>query len=280
VTGSVLLILSITALVIMRIKKTPYLAVGWFWFLGTLVPVIGLVQVGSQAMADRYTYIPLTGVFIILSWGMFQLLSKVKYGKYINLFLAVIFLTAAITAAYHQVRIWKNNFTLFGHAIEFDNKKYIAYHILGYHAAKDGDNEKALYYYYQTLKINPEYHPAYLNAGNVLQKMGRLDDAMNCYRKALQINNKSAEAQYNLGIILILKNKPAEAVAHFQESLKINPDDADVHNNLGIALIKIGKIKEGLDHFRRALTLNPNRPEFQKNVFVALDMQKAADNQR
>ena len=280
VTGSILLVLSITALVIMRIKKTPYLAVGWFWFLGTLVPVIGIIQVGSQAMADRYTYIPLIGVFIFLSWGMAHLLSKIKYGKYINLFIAVIFLTAAITVTYHQVRIWKNNFTLFGHAIEFDKEKYIAYHILGYHAAKDGDNEKALYYYYQTLKINPKYDPAYLNAGNVLQKMGRLDDAMNCYGKALQINNKSAEAQYNMGIILILKNKPAEAVNHFQESLKINPDDADVHNNLGIAMIKIGKIQEGLKHFRQALNLNPNRLEFQKNVSIALDMQKAADSQR
>jgi protein O-mannosyl-transferase len=280
VTGSILLVLLITALVIMRIKKTPYLAIGWFWFLGTLVPVIGIIQVGSQAMADRYTYIPLIGVFIFLSWGMVHLLSKIKYGKYINLFIAVIFLTAAITVTYHQVRIWKNNFTLFGHAIEFDKEKYIAYHILGYNAAKYGDNERALYYYYQTLKINPKYDPAYLNAGNVLQKMGRLDDAMNCYRKVLQINNRSAEAQYNLGIIFILKNKPEEAIIHLTESLKIKPDDADAHNNLGVALMRMGNIKEGLEHFQRALNFNPDSSEFQKNVSIALTLQKAAGDQR
>ncbi|MCE5284699.1 MAG: tetratricopeptide repeat protein, partial [Pelosinus sp.] len=274
VAGAVILIILLTSLAAIFIKKTPYLAVGWFWYLGTLIPVIGLVQVGSQAMADRYTYIPLIGIFIMLSWGLPVLLSGIRYGKYVNLFVATVFITTVATASYHRVQIWENNFTLFGHAIEFDKRKYIAYHILGYNAAKYGDNEKALYYYYETLKINPKYDPAYVHAGNVLQKMGKLDDAINCYLKALRINNKSAEAQYNLGIALILKNRFPEAINHFTESLKINPDDADVHNNLGIALIKTGKIKEGLGHFQQSLHLNPDNLEFQKNVSVALNMVK------
>lgn len=272
--GAVGLIVLLTSLAIVFIKKKPYLAVGWFWYLGTLIPVIGLVQVGSQAMADRYTYIPLIGIFIMLSWGLPALLSELKYGKYVNLFTAAVFITTAATASYYRVQIWENNFTLFGHAIEFDKSKYIAYHILGYNAAKYGDNEKALYYYYETLKINPKYDPAYLHAGNALQNMGKLDDAINCYIKAIQINGKSAEAQYNLGIALILKNRFPEAINHFNESLKINPGDADVHNNLGIALIKMGKIKEGLEHFQQSLHLNPESLEFQKNVSVALNMMK------
>ena len=273
---AVILIALLTALALILIKKSPYLAVGWFWYLGALIPVIGLVQVGSQAMADRYTYIPLIGIFIMLVWGIPDVLSKIKYGKYINLFIVTIFIATAATASYYRVQIWENNFTLFEHAIEYDKKKFIAYHILGYNAAKYGDNEKALYYYYQTLKINPKYDPAYVHAGNVLQKMGKLDEAINCYLKALQINNRSAEAQYNLGVVLILKNRFQEAADHFKESLKINPDDADVHNNLGIALVKAGKIKEGLEHFQKSLHLNPGSLEFQKNVSIALSMLKTS----
>ncbi len=271
---AITLIILLSALAFILIKKIPCLAVGWFWYLGTLIPVIGLVQVGSQAMADRYTYIPLIGIFIMFVWGIPNVLSKLKYGKYVNIFIVMVFITTAAMASYYRVQIWENNFTLFEHAIEYDKKKHIAYHILGCNAAKYGDNEKALYYYHQTLKINPKYDPAYLHAGNVLQKMGKLDEAINCYSKALQINNKSAEAQYNLGIALISKDMPQEAVNHFRESLKINPDDADVHNNLGIALVKTGKIKEGLEHFQKSLHLNPGSLEFQKNVSITLNMLK------
>ena len=280
IVSSALLVSSLTALAIILIKKTPYVAVGWFWFLGTLVPVIGIIQIGSQAMADRYTYIPLIGIFIGLSWGMKQILRNIKYMKTIATFAAVVFLSTIMYSTYHQVSIWKNTISLFEHVLEFDQKNYGAYNIAGVAIAESGDNKKALHYYHIASKINPKYSPAYINAGNVLQKEGKLDEAMNCYLKALQINDKSAEAQYNLGIILILKNKPQEAINHFLEALKINDNDADVHNNLGIALIKIGKIQEGLEHFQRALYLNPDRPEFQKNVTMVLDMQKAVGKHR
>ena len=280
VAGSVLLISSITTLVIIGIKKAPYLAVGWLWFFGTLVPVIGFVQVGSQAMADRYTYIPLIGIFIGMSWGITQSLQNIKYRKAIAVLAIVFFMPIVMYATYHQVKIWKNTLSLFGHALEFNWKNYRAYNIAGVAIAQSGDDAKALHYYHMALKINPEYDPAYINAGNVLKKMGRLDDAMNCYRKALQINNKSAEAQYNLGIVFILKNKPEEAIIHLTESLKIKPDDADAHNNLGVALMRMGNIKEGLEHFQRALNFKPDSSEFQKNVSIALALQSAAGDQR
>ncbi len=274
--AAIITVIALSALAVILIKKIPYLLTGWFWFLGTLVPVIGIVQVGAQAMADRYTYVPLVGVFIVLAWGLRDLLSKIQYGKYLGMIAAIIFFAAAVPAAYYRVQIWENNFTLFGHAVEFDKKKYIAYHIIGYNAAKYGENEKALYYYYLTLQFNPRYDPAYLNAGNVLQKMGKLDEALNCYQKAWEINNRSSDALYNMGIILVLQNKPAEAVGRFREALKIKPDDADVHNNLGIALIRSGEISGGLHHFQRALELNPDSAEFQKNVSAALQIQRDA----
>ncbi|MEN6376277.1 MAG: tetratricopeptide repeat protein [Smithella sp.] len=276
ITGSVLLFLSITALVIIRIKKQPYLAVGWFWFLGTLIPVIGIIQVGSQAMADRYTYIPLIGIFIGVSWMITQRLQTIKYGKTIMILAIAFYIPIIMYSTYHQVEVWKNTLSLFEHALSFNWKNYRAYNMAGYAISQSGEYEKALYYYHMALKINPRYDSAYTNAGNVLQKMGKLDEAINCYTKALQINKKSAEAQYNLGIVLILKNRFQEAADHFKESLKINPDDADVHNNLGIALVKAGKIKEGFEHFQQSLHLNPGSLEFQKNVSVTLSMLKTS----
>ncbi len=274
VIGSVLLLLSITTLVIIRIKKQPYLAVGWFWFIGTLIPVIGIIQVGSQSMADRYTYIPLVGIFICTLWLVTESLQNIKYGKTVSILAIIFYIPIIMYSTYNQVGVWKNTLSLFEHALAFNWKNYRAYNMAAYAMFKSGEYQKSLYYYSMALKINPKYEPAYTNAGNALQNMGKLDDAINCYIKAIQINSKSAEAQYNLGIALILKNRFPEAINHFNESLKINPGDADVHNNLGIALIKMGKIKEGLEHFQRSLHLKPESLEFQKNVSVALNMMK------
>jgi len=262
---SILLISSITLLVIVLVKKAPYLAVGWFWYLGTLVPVIGIIQVGAQAMADRYTYVPLIGIFICMAWGIPQVFAKIKYKKPIIAFIAAIFISITMFGAYHQVQIWKNNITLFGHVLQFSHKKYIAYHIMGFTMAKHGDNERALYYYYLALQINPEYDPAYINAGNVLQAMGRLDDAIYCFSKALQLNATSAEAEYNLGVLFLLKNRPKEAITHLSQSLTIKPGDADAYNNLGIAFMKMGDAKKAHQYIKEALRLNPDNSEARKN---------------
>ena len=119
-----------------------------------------------------------------------------------------------------------------------------------------------------------EYDPAYINAGIVLQKLGRLDDAIYCYKKALQINHKSAEAEYNLGIILMSKNKEEEAIDHLNKSLKIKPGDSDAHNNLGVALMRTGNTEKALVHFQEALRLNQNSPAVQKNIAITQAMQK------
>ena len=297
-----------TYLVIVFIRKIPYLAVGWFWYLGTLIPVIGLVQVGSQAMADRYTYVPLIGIFIIIAWGVPQLLSKLPYGKIIAASTALIFIVLITLATYSQVSIWKNNLTLFGYVINLNPRNADAYQVIGHVMTNNGENEKALYYYSMALKYNPKFYQAYNNAGTILQKMGRLNEAINCYKKALQINNesveancnlgiilqkmgksdeainyyrralqldnKSAETNYNFGILLIEKNHLNEAIFHFKKALEITPDDYDTHNNLGVALIQTGNIQEALTHFNEALRLNPQRTEAKKNMSIAMAMQK------
>ena len=153
---SLLFILAITVFTIIFIRKIPYLFVGWFWYLGTLVPVIGLIQVGSQAMADRYTYVPLIGIFIMMAWGISQILSRLQNGKVIAVSVASIFIAIITFATYLQVGIWKNNFTLFGHVININPKDARAYQVIGHAMANNGENEKALYYYYMALKYNPK----------------------------------------------------------------------------------------------------------------------------
>ena len=272
--SSLLLVLSVTILTIIFIKKIPYLAVGWFWYLGTLIPVIGLIQVGSQAMADRYTYVPLIGIFVIMAWGISQILLRLRNGKVIAAFIASLFIVIITLATYLQVGIWKNNFTLFGHVININPKDARAYQVIGHALANNGENEKALYYYYMALKYNPGHYPSYLNAGTVFQKMGRLDEAINCYNKALHLDNKPAEAHYYLGIILMEKNNFNEAISHFKKALVITPDDSDTHNNLGVALMKAGNVEEALAHFQESQRLDPKGESARKNMRIAAVVQK------
>jgi tetratricopeptide (TPR) repeat protein len=274
ISGLLLLILTVTGLAIAGIKKFPYLAFGWFWYLGTLIPVIGVIQVGFQAMADRYTYVPLIGIFIMMAWGLPQLLSGLQYRNRMAAFTAVIFLMIITVAAYSQIRIWKNDFTLSMGALKVSHKNYQAYNILGLAMTKRGDYKKAIYYHSLALKYNPEFDPAYNNAGIAFQKIDKLDEAINCYKKALQLNNRSAEAHYNLGIVLVEKNNLDEAIFHFKKALEITPDDFDIHNNLGVALMKAGNVKEALAHFQEALRLNPKGELAQRNMNIAISMQK------
>lgn len=301
-------LLAVTFAAIVFIRKIPYLAFGWFWYLGTLVPVIGLIQVGSQAMADRYTYVPMIGIFIVMAWGIPQLLSGLKYGKIIAGAAAFLFIALVTFATFFQVGIWKNNVTLFGYVISLDPHNADAYQVIGHVMTNNGENEKALYYYYMALQYNPKFYQAYNNAGTILQKMGRPYDAMNCYRKALQINdqsveancnlgivlykmgkseeavhyyrkalqidNKSAETNYNLGLLLIEKNHLNEAISYLKKALEITPGDYDTQNNLGVALMKNGDIQEAMVHFQEASRLNPQRTEAEKNMRIAVDVRK------
>lgn len=270
IAPSLLLIIFLTIIAILLFRKASYFFVGWFWFLGTLIPVIGLIQVGFQAMSDRYTYIPLIGIFIIISWGLKNLLESMKYGNILFAFSALFFISISSFAAYHQIAVWKNNLSLFSHVLKFNPKNYHAYHIIGHTMEINGKYLEALKYYRTVLRLNPVYDPAYINTGNILQKMGRFDEAVNCYKKALHINPNSAQAQYNLGIMMLSRNKLDSAINSFEKALAIEPDDSDTHNNLGVALMKSGNIKKALDHFEEARKLNPRSNEVKNNISIAI----------
>ena len=251
-----LLISIISFAVIWAMKRLPYLFVGWLWYAITIFPVIGIFQAGSQIEADRYTYIPLIGLFVMMAWGVPQFLSRMQYGKIIVAFSASVFVIIITWATYLQIGVWKNDFTFYGHVINLNPKDARAYHYLGCAMANNGENEKALYYYYMALKYNPGYYLPYLNAGVVFQKMNRMEEAINCYNKVLQINNKSVEAHYNIGLIF-MKYNYNEAIVHFKKALEIDPDNYNLHDNLGVALVRTGNFKEALTHFQESLSLNP-----------------------
>jgi tetratricopeptide (TPR) repeat protein len=267
---AVLLLGGISILVFLYSRQHPYLLVGWFWYLGTLVPVIGLVQVGNQSIADRYAYVPFIGLFIIIAWGGYQVLSKIRYAKVLTALVATFIVMMFAAATYSQVKVWKNSVTLFEDTLKSNPDNYLAYNVLGLEAVNRGEHELALSYYYMALKFNPKYEPAYINAGNALDKIGKFDDAIICYKKALLINNKYADANYNLGIVLIKKNDLKEAIFYLNKVLDITPDDPDAHNNLGVALMKMERTSEALIHFREALRLNPKSEEAQKNIKIAI----------
>jgi tetratricopeptide (TPR) repeat protein len=268
---ALLFLIIITVLVCRYFRKYPYLFVGWFWYLGTLVPVIGLVQVGFQSMADRYAYVPLIGIFIIIAWGVPQILFRLQNGKIIAASSAFVFITIITWTTYWQVGVWENDFTLAGHALRVNHKDYQAYNILGLAEANKGDYEKAIYHHYMALQYNPDFYPAYNFAGNVFMKAGRLDDAINCYKKALGISANYVDANCNLGIALIEKKRFSEAIFYLKKALEILPDDYSIHNNLGFALMKTGSIEEALGHLQEALRLNPRGQEAQENMKSAID---------
>lgn len=223
--GALLLLVCVSVLVIRFFKAAPYLAVGWLWFIGTLVPVIGLVQGGVwPAMADRYIYFPSIGIFIIVAWGAAELSAKRRYLRIGLALSAGLILAMLLICTRMQVRYWHNDLTLFGHAAEVTENNYLAHY----------------------------------NLGNEFRFQGKLDEAMSHYRQALQIRPNYAEAHNNLGGLLLAQGKLDDAVSHFRESLKLRPNNVNTHWNLGKALSSQGKLNEAIGHYRQAIQLQPS----------------------
>ena len=202
-----LALVGITAIVIKFIRKAPYLAVGWFWYLGTLVPVIGIVQAGVQAMADRYAYVPLIGIFIIAAWGVPELISKWRYKeKVLSISVGIIIPTLLVTT-WWQVNHWKNSITVFKHAIRVTDKKYpgspVVHNNLGIALVAEGKNEEAISHYKMAIKIKPDYADAYNNLGNALLNKGRTSEAISHYKMAIKFKPGFAAAQKNLETVLL-----------------------------------------------------------------------------
>jgi len=267
-------LVSITIISIRLIKKAPYFSVGWFWYLGTLVPVIGMVQVGVQAMADRYAYVPLIGIFIIAAWGVPELMAKWRHRDKVLTILAGVWIPILMTMTWAQIGHWKNSITIFEHAIKVTDKKYpnfaIVHNNLGIALFAEQKNEEAISHYKMAIKLNPDYAKAYSNLGIALVAEGKNEEAISHYKMAIKLNPDYADAYTNLGAVLFAEGKNEEAISHYKMAIKINPDFAEAHNNLGLALVAEGKIEEAISHYKMAIKIKPDYAEAYNNLGGAL----------
>jgi cytochrome c-type biogenesis protein CcmH/NrfG len=261
VAGAGLLLLVITLLVI-RVRHRRYALVGWLWYLGTLVPVIGLVQVGRQAMADRYTYLPLIGLFIIIAWGGADLVSRwasrrIPLRRIVQVG-AFVVLAAFLASSWSQTRHWRDSVTLYEHALELNPTNSVMHHNLGNSLKARGERAKPADHYRQALDIDPRHVKAHINLGNVLVSLGLLDEGMGHYREALRIQPDLAEAHIGLGSALVSQGKSDEAILHCRRALQIEADSAEAHHNLASALRSQGRLGEAVGHYLEALRLKPD----------------------
>jgi len=253
-----LLMIVVSVLAIRFGRKQKYLFVGWLWFVVALIPVIGLVQSGSQSLADRYTYIPYIGLFIIIAWGLPELLSKWLYRKIALGIAAAMVLTAMGIGTYRQVGYWKNSSTLFTHAIEVTQNNYIAHYDLGKTYGTLGRYQDAVEAYKQAIRIKPDYADAHCNLGGTYGTLGRYQDAVEAYKQAIRIKPDFAEAHYNLGVTYDELGRYQDAIEAYKQAIRIKPDYAEAHNNLGFAYGTLGRYQDAAEAFKQAIRIKPD----------------------
>ena len=234
--GAALLILVISTAVMVTVKRLPYLFVGWLWYAITLIPVIGIVQVGNHAMADRYTYIPLIGISIMLAWGIPLLLKSEEMRKKILFPMGVVFLAILSVLSWQQCGYWKNSYELFTHTLEVTENNYTIHCNLAVLLAGQGDSKAAEFHYMEALKIKPDDKDTNMNFGNLLVRQGRLDEAIERYIAAIKSKPNFVEAYNSLGVAYVQRGNWQKAIEQFSEAVKINPGYLDAQNNLKMAL--------------------------------------------
>ena len=271
------LMVGISALLFVKRRRYPFLLMGWLWFCGTLVPVIGLVQAGEQAMADRFTYVPSLGVLILAIWGVYELTKRWRY-HVIALSVAgsaAIILCMAFT--HQQLRYWQDSETVFRHALEVTEKNYIAHTNLGAALDKKGQIDEAISQYQEAIRLKPNYADAHNNLGIALNKKGQIDEAISQYQEAIRLKPNYADAHYGLGAALDKKGQIDEAISQYQEAIRLKPDYADAHYGLGIALDKKGQIDKAISQFQEAIRLKLDYAEAHYNLGTALGMKGQID---
>ena len=267
------LLLGITVLCIMVRRRYPFMLTGWLWYGGTLVPVIQLVQTGSHAMADRYTYVPSIGVLVMVVWGVYEL---TRWWRHQVMILSVaggaaIILCLGITR--QQLGYWQDSETLFRHALEVTDNNYLAHNNFGFMLAQRGQLDEAISHFQEAIWLKPDYSEAYNNLGFVFDKRGQLDEAITQYQEAIRLKPDDAEVHCNLGIVLGQKGQIAEAVGEFQEAIRLRPEYAEAHYHLGVALGKLGRLDEAVKQYREAIRLKPDYADAHGNLANVLSVQ-------
>jgi len=237
-------------------RKHPYVLIGWLWYLGMLVPVVGLVHVGAQARADRYTYLPQIGLALLATWTVADLSAPWRHRRVLLGSAASLLLAALAVCAHAQTSYWRDSETLWNHTLAHTRNNDIAQYNLGNDLLRQGRFEEAVAHYRTALAINPNYAVNHYNLGNTLLRTGQVDDAISHFQRALQIQPDYPEAEMDLGSALRAKGELEAAIVDFQKALALRPDYAEAHYNLGTALLKKGEVGAAIFHFETAIALD------------------------
>ena len=268
-----------TALALVEFSRRPYLTVGWLWYIITLLPVIGLVQVGLQARADRYTYIPIIGISIMLAWGItgvaesllrFDRSRDQRERSLPGTIACMLALAAWSAVTWLQIGYWRDSISLFQHAIAVTDRNYVAYNNLGAAQWDDGRSADAIPNFQAALQIKPRYPDALSNLGQALLNQGHALEALPYLSEAVQLEPRRMDAHFNLGRVYGMLGRTGDAIAQFTEVIREKPDDAEAHFNLGTAFASRQSWNEAIDQFRAAVRVQPDYVDAHFNLGAAL----------
>jgi Tfp pilus assembly protein PilF len=270
VVAAALILIAITAAGVMLFRRRPYVLVGWLWFAGMLVPVIGLVQVGFQSIADRYTYVPLVGLSIALIWSVSDTVDSRPMLRQLAAAAAALVLIAFSVAAYRQTQYWKNSITLFRHAVAVTSGNYIIHNNLGVELQGAGRLDEAAAQYRLAVAAAPEYKEALNNLGAIVAYRGNKAEAIALHRRAVAADPDFANARINLGHELMETGQTQEAFVELTQALRLEPDSARGHAYMGAVLMNLGNPEQARQHLQDSLRLAPGNADAHSNLCSVL----------
>ncbi len=268
--GAAAILLTISAAAIARRRTWPWFFVGWFWFVGTLVPMIGLVPLGTHFMADRYTYVTQIGLYVAVAWGVARTMSSWSRLRWLLPVASLLVVGILMGCAWRQTGYWRDSESLWRRTLASTSDNPVAQHNLGQCLADRGRIDEAIGYYRTALEIMPDFSDAHYSLGVALEKRGEIDEAITHYQQAVSISPGLMQAQNNLGVALAKGGRIDEAIVHYRQALKTSPDYAEAHSNLAAALAKRGQTNEAMDHFREAVRLKPDYAQGHYNLGIVL----------
>ena len=264
--GSVLVVAGVCLVVLWLGRRRPYLLVGWCWFLGTMIPVIGLTKGWGSFMADRFTYVPSIGVLILTVWGVCELTRGWRDRVAVLSVAGGTAIALCLTLTRQQIGYWQDSEALFRHAIEVTENNDRAYNCLGVALDQKGHLDEAIRQFQEAIRLEPDHPIAHYNLGIALDKKGQTDEPIHQFQEAVRLNPRYAEAHYNLGIVLGRHGQMDEAIHQYREAIRVKPDYAEAHNDLGIALGRKGQMEEAIRQFQEATRLKPHYAEAHYNL--------------
>ncbi|MFZ1982139.1 MAG: tetratricopeptide repeat protein [Smithella sp.] len=264
-----LLLIVITVFVSVYFRKSPYLLMGWLWYLGTLVPVIGIVQVGDQAMADRYAYVPFIGLFIMLTWGALAIIRK-HFSSRIILIIPLLIITGLTIVAHRQVKYWQNTFTLFSHALDVTQNNAFAHSSVAGQLLMQNKVNEAMLHCEKALLLNPHNYNTLVRIARVYIIRGEKDKAIDALQQAIQVQPGSVKAYDDLYVILMQMGRIKEALQEYRKVADIDRDNPNIHYNFGNALAMHGDYDEAIVQFKKVIQLRPLDAGAYSNIGVIL----------